>query len=329
MAGSATALAFPFGSVFGSVATTNKPVIVTARRSSSNPLSPDEVYELQKEAAERFNRINDTDIAIGKGKPASDADTVALTHYIKPNGEPATYAGALPSAKGAAAHRIDRLHAHADEFERTIQKTTSNEPTYGFVGLASAGNMKNWDSKVANTNYEYNDCPYGVIYMSMEVKEEYDGYYYGYGGDHIHRVNPGANQCGSGWTQYETWTRDYWSEYDAGDPQLEETYPSGDRSGDFSVSGSISYGNASIGVSYNPPKVSRTDNTDDIADDYKLDWKFNSDTSSRHDFNPASQVEVSDDAESGNRILKYLSGSKWYNYNYGFHTTEADWYVYK
>ncbi|WP_343749146.1 hypothetical protein, partial [Halarchaeum salinum] len=85
---------------------------------------------------------------------------------------------------------------------------------------------------------------------------------------------PGTRAYDSDYTWDSASVRHYWGRnYEPGGTNLTKWAPSGDRTGDTTVTASVSYTGAAIEISYNPPKVQRTDNTGSLNDNVRIKWE--------------------------------------------------------
>jgi hypothetical protein len=231
--------------------------------------------------------------------------------------------------------RADRLHQSAREHAEKVQdevdpKRADRDVT---TGVASANYATGWDEMVSDYAIQYDDCPYGSIYLGGEVYEKKGTSYYGYGVNHVHRSNPGANYCDSSWSINDAYSRHIWDAFDRDPPILHEYYPDSDRNGDFSVDGSVGFSGASIGVSYNPPDVYRSvnagwDGTENV--EWTWDYTYDPDTPAEHE--PASVIKSAEEAVSGtyasNRLLEVEGGANFIDYWQGNHLTSYSSYIY-
>lgn len=330
-------LAFPFGQASAALSQGYDGERVLRTPSPENSIPPTEAFEIQRDAIQRFrsNTNIGEEVPLGSVLPSEDTEILALSYRIDGAGQPSVFIGVVPANQHVSKSRAARLHQKARNHAKSVQNEVDPERADHDVttGVASANYATGWDEMVSDYAIQIDDCPYGSIYMGGEVYEKQGTSYYGYGVNHIHRNNPGANYCDSSWNVNDSYSRHRWDAFDRAEPILHEYYPDTDRDGDFSVDGSVGFSGASIGVSYNPPDVYRDvtagwNGTENVEWDWDYTW--DPDTPAQHE--PASVIKSPEQAVSGtyasNRLLEIIGHATWSSTWYGNHDTDYSAYIY-
>lgn len=232
--------------------------------------------------------------------------------------------------------RVERLHQNARQHAEKVndgvelpEVVTSKDAD----GIGTTNYATGWDVMVADYSIQYDDCPYGSLYVGGEVYEKEGTSYYGYGVNHVHRANPGSNYCGSDWSINDSHLRLKWDAFYRAEPMLHQNYPDSGRTGNFSVNGSIGYSGASLGVSYNPPDIRRNVNagwagTENV--EWKWDYVWDPDSPVQHQ--PASIIKSPEKAIGGiwggDRLLGIEAGGTFIHLWEGNHDTTFSPYIY-
>jgi hypothetical protein len=327
----AGSLAFPYGQVTAAVTNRYEGEQVLLTPSPENALSASEAFAIQRETVQEFRSKSDIseDVPIGISYPSEDSKIVALSFRVDEAGQASIHMGAVPRDQSISQERAKSLHQtaqeHAEEVADEVDPKRADRDMNS--GVASANYATGWDQMVSHYSYEYDDCPYGSLYLGGEVYEKEGTSYWGYGVDHVHRSNPGANACGSSYVVNDAYSRHDWDYYEAGDPTVHEYHPDSDRNGNFSVDGSVSFSGGSISVSYNPPDVYRDVKAQwDGNQKVQWDWDYTYDPDTPAQHKPASVTKSPERATKGiqdsDRLLQVLGGANFLNYGKGNHLTE-------
>jgi hypothetical protein len=328
-------LAFPYSAVSSAVGDEYDGEMVVRTPSLANSLSASEVRDIQRENIEAFKSNTESEIKIGGAYPEDDVDVVALVYRIDAAGQPSVYVGAVPSDQPVSKERVARLHRHANQHADRVRdevdpKRADRDAT---SGVASAGYATGWDEMVADYAYEFDDCPYGGLYMGGEIYEKQGTSYFGYGIDHIHRANPGSNYCSSDWVLKKAASRHIWEKFDRDPPILHEYAPDTDEDGDYTVDASAGFSGASIGVSYDPPDTYRDvtagpDGTENVI----WDWDYSNNLDSAAQHNPTSVIKSAEEALSGtygsNKLIKVEAEARWYKVWNNYETSSSGMTIY-
>lgn len=311
--------------------------LVSVRRDRDDPLSADEVLDLQAAAAARYRDETGSAEQIGKSAPEADADVYAFSYRIDGAGRPATYFGTAAGDTRPSNRELARLHRHATEFEELVAE--SSAPAYqrdveeldSGASTASAGSTTDWGEPVASDYREQVDDPYGVLYSRSDIYEyvDSDDDIVAYLDDHLLEVSPGGQEWGTDWHNDLCSEELRWSDYEPGDATLDERVPNGNRDGDYYVSASMGYETAEVSVSYNPPDIYRWDETKRTEDLQKLWWNFESGIWNPQQFDVAGQMRTGTRADSWDTLLSTYNDARWrHSLTLDTHLTDHTLYYY-
>lgn len=309
--------------------------LVSVRRTKGNALTPDQVYDLQTQAASKARKKLGGDIKIGKSKTQDDVKIYAFSYRIDSNGNVAGYVGFAPSDNPPQKSTVARLHNSADQFEQKVAESAlasydlAEAEDQSLVSTAKAGSVDTeWGDPVDSFHYELADDPYGVLYHRGDVYEyvDSDEDVIAYLMDQVVRPNPGINEYGSDWKQDLALTKNDWGVYQGGSPELDEYKPQGDKSGDYSVYATGGYETAEITIQYDPPKMIRTDNSQDVEDYMALKWNFEAERDSPQTFDVYSQMRTTSQASTYDSLVENTSQARWrHQYTLDTHRTKSSW----
>lgn len=327
----AGSLSFPYGQATAAVTDRYNGEHVLLTPSPENALSASEAFTIQRETVREFRSKSDIsdDVPLGIFHPSEDSEIIALSFRVDEAGQASVHMGAVPRGQSVSKERAKSLHQtaqeHAEKVKDEVDPKRANRDVN--TGVASANYATGWDQMVSDYSYEYSDCPYGSLYLGGEVYEKEGTSYWGYGVDHVHRSNPGANACGSNYNVNDSYCRHNWDYYEGGTATVHEYHPSTDKSGNFTVGGEVGFSGGSISVSYDPPDMVRNvraqwNGNQNI--EWKWDYTWDPDTPVQH--KPASVAKSPERAIKGlqdsDSLLQVVGGTNFLHYNYGNHLTE-------
>jgi hypothetical protein len=335
-AGATAGVALPVESV-GAIIPDSGPsgVLVSIRRQNGNPLAPEAARGLQRKANEKAQDQLGHRLKAGESEFLGGGRIYAFVHRIDGLGRPATYYGVVGETEGGPTEsEIEHVHEGADRFEKTVKDSSAR--VYGrdvssadaIVSTARAGDVsRDWGSPIAANHVEQVDKPYGVTYSRVDVYEYVDDVNdsYGYMCDNLLKTSPGAEEWNNDWKNDICHSELRWWEYDASDVALDQHIPNGDKSGDYTVNASMDYEGASVGVSYDPPKIKRKEMSSQTSDLQKL--KFNVESqegaNSMNQYDIAGQVRADSPASSGDTLLHTEGrGQFFHQYTYDNHSMD-------
>lgn len=257
------------GPMIGSTAARSEEnVVISIQRGQGNGIGAAEYEKLLS----RFIRAAKTKAGLEKLAVAnpelSDGENIyALTFIATPGGKAHTYIG---SGTNPGAAELQRLHDRSVHFQDhpTVQSSDDD------LSTESTDPEKEWN-QVGSALWEKTEDPYGIVQNSSEAwRYPEDPNYDVYAATVDAVFEPGYSAYDSTYTWTSALVRHYWGRnYEPGGAYLTDWAPNGDRTGDTEVSGSVSYSGATIGVTYNPPAVQRTDNSSTLNDNVRIKWE--------------------------------------------------------
>lgn len=333
LVGGAAAISSAPASVAGKTGSGPSPsVTISVRRDQKDPMSLERANTLMKRAVSQFRDKAGSEEGIGYSQEglSEERDVYALTFHIDEKGRPASYIGSTYSGPKAKARddpeSVEQLHRNADRFEARATDSVTNVTRFGNEDSVSAAGL-NPDWEVFEAPQREMITQWGVLKTNMSV-----GYYVyndsdepkttHFGTFSFHRNNPGVNQ----YTDSNYHQKNGRMEHDYGSglsAELGAYAPDGNKTGNYSYSGSISAGvdgaSLGIGASYSPTNVSRFDESDDIGDRAIWDWSYNPKllwdgaTQNPDTFEPSSLGSIEATPEQDDQIVTIDRSADWFN----------------
>lgn len=257
--GVAGVLAAGFAGTSAAKSTPDRKVVI--KGDLDTPISFDAISTAAMDLGNEYDR----DMAIPRPLDYGDAEIVAFLMYIKDNGVPSYYVGAVPkkaeqagttnqvslSRSPSVAARHAELDRRLAELQERSSKKLSRISTNNTASTnASAGGFlpdSEW-RKYSDGTVEIGACPYGRYNHTVDVW----GYQDTYATGSKVAIFPGVNECGSkGMNNIQT-IRHLWSEGDFEDsPTVQDFQPSGGVDGQITgTSLTVGYGTVGVGFSY-------------------------------------------------------------------------------
>lgn len=274
------------GPMVGSTAaSSDKAVVISIQRNQDNGIGMKKYAELcSRFSAAAKEKPGIDELAIAKPELSTGEEIFSLTFVATPDGKAQTYIG---SGTNPGEDELRRLHDRS----LRIQKQQSIETSGGELSTQETDPGYEWD-QVGSILYERTERPYGIVQNSSEAwRYPDDPNYDVYAATVDAAFEPGAavdQYDDSNWTWASLVVHHNWGGvYEPGGANLTDWAPSGDRSGSTTVNASVSCSGASIGVSYTPPEVNRTDNTGLLDDQAKIQWEPGQESSGEDIFSPS------------------------------------------
>lgn len=257
------------GPMIGStVASSDETVVISIQRNQDNGIDANEYSKLVSRFSEAaIEKAGLERLVVADPELSAGEKIYSLTFVATPDGNAQTYIGSGTNPGDA---EVERLHDRSDQF----QEQNTVESTGDSLSPQQSDPSYEWN-QVGSALWESTNNPYGIVQNSSDVWHYPDDPNFDVFAVTTDAVfNPGASAYDSSYVWDAASARNYWGRhYEPTGATLTEWAPNGDRTGDTTVSASISYSGASIEVSYNPPEVRRTDNTGLKNDNVRIIWK--------------------------------------------------------
>lgn len=280
--------------VGSTAASSDKAVVISIQRDQDNGIGMKEYAELcSRFSAAAKEKAGLDELAIAKPELSTGEEIFSLTFVAIPDGKVQTYIG---SATNPGKNELKRLHDRS----LRVQKQQSIETADGELSTQQSDPSYEWN-QVGSALWEKTDYPHGIVQNSSEAwRYPDDPNFDVYAATVDAAFEPGYAAYGSNWIWTNLSGRHYWGRnYEPGGANLTDWAPSGDRSGSTTVNASVSYSGASIGVSYTPPEVNRTDNTGLSNDNVRIQWEPGQESSREDIFSPSvASVNKADNSAS-------------------------------